>query len=117
MKIFLLIILYIFQSSIIFPQKVSTITFENWKDNSWQNSMRQTNVFDSSGYLITTLTELWDTSLKHYYKWMRISYINNEDSAVRESITQTFNVMDSSWINFQRLTYESAPHAPAPAKG
>lgn len=83
-------------------KKVLTSETEIWFDPDWMFFLKETNTYDGSDYLITSLIQNYDfiSPWKNSYQ---IIYTNNPNGTVSQDLSQTWNV--SVWDDKDRTTY------------
>ena len=91
-------------SMTIFGQNIQTTTYQSWTDNNWVNSMSETNSYNN-GNLISTVTPMWDNTLKKWYDYSRINYTNNSDGTIQYSVSEIWNSTLGLWVNSWKTTY------------
>jgi hypothetical protein len=89
----------------IYGQNIQTNTFETWTSGSWQNSMRWLYTYDGSGYLTTSLTQVYDIPTSSYKNYIQTNYTNNSNGTVQFYIIQNWDNPTNAWINSERSTY------------
>jgi hypothetical protein len=83
--------------------KVTTATLDNYTSGNWVPFSQDTYSYDGSGFLITTVSQLWDSGLASYKNSTQSSYTNNSDGTPSVVVTQLWN--GSSYDNQSRFTY------------
>ena len=86
-------------------QKVVTkVLDETWTGSSWQNSTLQSNSYDASGYLTSSISQSWNTSALTWVNVSQYVYANNTDGTANQITIQSWDGI-SAWNTTNRLTY------------
>lgn len=83
--------------------KIDVGFYEEWKNNAWQNSLKNTSSYDSNGYLISGLIERWNDN--NWKNDIKVDYSNNSDGLFTQITRQRWNDSSSKWENFSQSTY------------
>jgi hypothetical protein len=105
MKKLITLTLSLFFTLSIYGQNVLTITYETWISSTWENSMKQNNSYDGSGFLTNNLSQIWDNPTNSWKNNSQINYSNNVNGTVQQYIAQSWDKPLNSWKNSQRATY------------
>lgn len=77
--------------------------YEQWTNNAWQNSLKNTSSYDSNGYLVSGLIQRWNDN--NWKNDLKIDYSNNSDGLFTQITRQKWNDSSSKWENFSQSTY------------
>ncbi|TPG41564.1 T9SS type A sorting domain-containing protein [Flavobacterium pectinovorum] len=83
--------------------KIDVGFYEEWTNNAWQNSLKNTSSYDSNGYLISSLIERWNEN--NWKNDIKVDYSNNSDGLFTQITRQKWNDSSSKWENFSQSTY------------
>ncbi|PWA04361.1 T9SS type A sorting domain-containing protein [Flavobacterium psychrotolerans] len=84
-------------------KKVMSSVSEFWIATNWQFYLRQTNTYDSNGYLTKNLSQMWD----YLTPWKNTSqtlFTNNPNGTPSQTVFQSWNGVNA-WNDFERITY------------
>jgi hypothetical protein len=84
-------------------KQVLTTISETWI-GMWMNGSNHMNTYDASGYLTSSLTQLWDIVGNAWKNSIQTTYTNYPNGTVNFEITQTWDGI-SAWVNSGRSTY------------
>lgn len=110
MKSFFYIILFSFCFSMhSHSQNYQSMIMENWSNDNWVNSMRNTNTFDNNGNILTSEMEMWNDTTKVWDKQSLTKNTLNANGTVKTAITQSWDI-DNSWNDIQKseFTYDDS---------
>lgn len=84
-------------------QKLDTLLTDTWTGSVWQRLSKQINTYDGSGFLINSLTQVWNIPTTSWVNSVQIKYKNNPDGTVLRDTSQFW--VGTSWINNALTTY------------
>ena len=79
---------------------------------SWQPNSKDTSEYDINGFLINTVSQLWNGSTA-WINNTQANFTNNSDGTPSVAINQKWNGV-STWIDKQRLTFTYSPATRVP---
>ncbi|RKR08774.1 putative secreted protein (Por secretion system target) [Flavobacterium sp. 90] len=89
--------------SYINENKIDVLFYEEWTNNAWQNSSKNTSSYDSNGYLVSGLIQRWNEN--NWKNNIKVDYSNNSDGLFTQITRQKWNDSSSKWENFSQSTY------------
>lgn len=100
------IVLLLFSAYYTSAQTVKAMLTESWENGAWSNYARATNTYDGNNYQNATLYQSWTSDTNSWDDSFLISYNNNVNGSVRQSLTQMHNEQTGTWENFKRITFD-----------
>lgn len=85
--------------------KVLTDLTDTLDNGNWVAYLKETNLYDGSGYLTNSLNQQWDKGSTSYKNESQSNYTNNGDGTPSVVINQLWDNGPSAWINDQRITF------------
>lgn len=89
-----------------FSQVYQTATAEHSSGTVWHKFMRNTNTFDNSGFVTSTLSEAWNMTNSSWMLNSLTHYTNTPDGNASQSLFQTYN---SVWTDLDLTNYTYSP--------
>ena len=102
---FYLLTIFVFLALALSAQKYNVMLVEEWKNNSWANSLKTTNTYDSNGKLIKLTSQGWNAPTSSWDNSVLISYTLNSDGTIKESLTQAWVADDNAWEDVNKSVY------------
>ena len=102
---FYLLTIFVFLALALSAQKYNVMLVEEWKNNSWTNSLKTTNTYDSNGKLVKLTTQGWNAPTSLWDNTVLISYTLNSDGTIKESSTQAWVADNKSWEDVNKTIY------------
>jgi hypothetical protein len=93
-------------------KKVQREISDNFVASSWQPNTKDTSEYDVNGFLIKTVSTIWNGSTA----WInnnQVNFTNNTDGTPSVAISQKWDGV-STWINKQKLIFTYKPATPVP---
>jgi hypothetical protein len=94
---FYFLITFVFFALAVSAQKYNVMLVEDWLDNSWTNSLRTTNTYDSNGKLLKMTSQVWNSETGVWDNSIIISHTLNSDGTIKETLTQAWSKDDGTW--------------------
>ncbi len=88
-------------------KKIVTEVIDDWTISVWVPSSKDTYQYDGSGYLINTLSQIWDAGITNWKDDLQSNFENNSDGTLHIMTNQEWNV--SVWVNTNKLTLSYDP--------
>lgn len=105
MKILSILALNVICFLTTYGQSVQTILYENWKNDNWVNSIKDTFTYNGSNHLTYALDLAWDTLSSSWENNIQDYYTYNPNGTTQQVISYQWDNDNQSWYNSQQVTY------------
>ena len=102
---FYFLTIFVFLALAVSAQKYNVLLIEDWTNNSWVNSLKTSNTYDSNGNLIKLTTQEWNAQTNSWDNSAITSNTLNSDGTIKETFTQAWVADSSAWKNASKTIF------------
>lgn len=103
--------LYLFTALMLMTMLVSAQTeskfhemyIQEWIDNTWVDTLKTTNTYDTNGNLIKATSEVWNSGTEDWDDAIVMTYTLNTDATIKEVVMQLWE--EGAWMNAIKTIY------------
>lgn len=104
---FYLLTTFVFLALAVSAQKYNVMLVAGWINNSWADTLKTTNSYDSNGNLIKLTTQTWNSGTSGWDNAIIISHTINDDGTIKETLTQFWE--NEEWMDALKIIYTYNP--------
>lgn len=105
-KIYLLTT-FVFLALAVSAQKYNVMLVAGWINNTWVDTLKTTNTYDSNGNLIQLITQTWNPETSGWDNALIMSHTLNDDGTIKETLTRVW--YEEDWMNAFKIIYTYSP--------
>lgn len=94
----------LFLSLNAYSLKPQTISYQNWVNSTWLDSLTESFGYDDNGHLAKKIQQQWNAQRQIWVNKRQENYTYTSDSSVQKRLVQLWDTVQAVWLNSEMVT-------------